>query len=150
MALRKATMGLALLVAVMATVMSTLGALVVTRTISNTGNLMIISSVQLGAYSDSSCTSVLSSISWGTLNPGNTSTATFYLRNEGNVPVILSLQSGNWNPTSASAYFTLTWNRANYVLTANQTVQAVLTLAVSSGVSGVTNFSFDMNITATQ
>jgi hypothetical protein len=150
MAMRRATMGLVLSVAAMATIMSALGALVATRTISNNGNIMINSVVQLGVYADNACTTTLSSVSWGTLSPGNTSTATLYLRNEGNIPVTLNMQISNWNPASASTYFTLTWNRANYVLAVNQTVQAVLTLAVSSGINGITSFSFDITITATQ
>jgi hypothetical protein len=84
------------------------------------------------------------------LDPGATTTATIYLKNEGNVPVTLSISAGNWNPASASSYFTLTWNRGGYVLAVGASVQAVLSLAVSSSISGVTTFSFDITITATQ
>jgi hypothetical protein len=84
------------------------------------------------------------------LDPGSTATATIYLKNEGNVPVTLSISAGNWNPASASSYFTLTWNRAGYVLAVGTSVPAVLSLAVSSSISGITTFSFDITITATQ
>jgi hypothetical protein len=146
-------MGMVLAVAVMGLVISALGALVVTRTFSNTGNIKVVTpspSVQLGVYSDSGCTTALSSVSWGTLDPGSTATATAYLKNEGNVPVTLSIQASNWNPASAQNYFTLTWNRNGYVLAVGASVQAVLSLAVSSSISNVTNFSFDITITATQ
>jgi hypothetical protein len=146
-------MGMVLAVAVMGLVISALGALVVTRTISNTGNIKVVTpspSVQLGVYSDSGCTIALSSVSWGTLDPGSTATATAYLKNEGNVPVTLSIQASNWNPASAQNYFTLTWNRNGYVLAVGASVQAVLSLAVSSSISNVTSFSFDITITATQ
>lgn len=145
-------MGTVLVLAVMALVVSAAGALVVTRTVSNTGNIRVVTppSVQLGVYSDSGCTTALSSVSWGTLDPGATSTATMYLKNEGNVPVTLSISASNWNPSSASSYFTLTWNRAGYVLAVGASVQAVLSLAVSSGISGITTFSFDITVTATQ
>jgi hypothetical protein len=152
MAMRRATMGTVLMLAVMALVVSALGALVATRTVSNTGNIRVVTppSVQLGVYSDSGCTTALSSVSWGTLDPGSTATATAYLKNEGNVPVTLSIQAGNWNPASAQSYFTLTWNRNGYVLAVGASVQAVLSLAVSSSISGITSFSFDITITATQ
>ena len=146
-------MGMVLAVAVMGLVISALGALVVTRTFSNTGNIKVVTpspSVQLGVYSDSGCTTALSSVSWGTLDPGSTATATAYLKNEGNVPVTLSIQASNWNPASAQNYFTLTWNRNGYVLAVGASVQAVLSLAVSSSISNVTSFSFDITITATQ
>jgi hypothetical protein len=145
-------MGTVLALAVMSLVVSALGALVATRTVSNTGNMRVVTSpsVQLGVYSDSGCTTALSSVSWGTLDPGTTATATVYLKNEGNVPVTLSISASNWAPSSASSYFTLTWNRAGNVLAVGASVQAVLSLAVSSSISGITTFSFDITITATQ
>jgi hypothetical protein len=145
-------MGTVLVLAVMAFVVSGLGALVTTRTVSNTGNITVVTppSVQLGVYSNSGCTVALSSVSWGTLDAGATSTATIYLKNEGNVPVTLSISAGNWNPSSASSYFTLTWNRGGYVLAVGASVQAVLSLAVSSSITGITTFSFDITFTATQ
>jgi hypothetical protein len=73
-----------------------------------------------------------------------------YVRNEGTVSVTLNMTKGNWNPSSASSYITLTWNKEKYVLPAGQVVTAVLTLSVSSSVSGVTSFSFDITITGTQ
>lgn len=106
--------------------------------------------MQLGVYSGSGCTTALSSVSWGTLDPGTTATATIYLKNEGNVPVTLSISASNWAPSSASSYFTLTWNRDSYVLAVGASVQAVLSLTVSSSISGITSFSFDITITATQ
>jgi hypothetical protein len=145
-------MGTVLAIAVMALVVSGLGALVATRSVSNTGNIRVVTppSVQLGVYQDSGCTVALSGVSWGTLDPGTTSTATIYLKNEGSVPATLGMSAGNWNPVLASSYFTLTWNRAGYVLAVNASVPAVLSLTVSSSISGVTTFSFDITITATQ
>jgi hypothetical protein len=152
MAMQKATIGTVLVFAIMALVAGAVGTLVTTRTLSNSGNIVVNTppSVQLGVYSDSGCTTALSSVSWGTLNPGATSTATIYLRNEGNVPVTLSIGASNWNPSSASSYFTLTWNRDSYVLAVGASVQAVLSLAVSSSITGITAFSFTITITATQ
>ena len=106
--------------------------------------------MQLGVYSDSGCTTALSSVSWGTLDPCTTATVTIYLKNEGNVPVTLSISASNWAPSSASSYFTLTWNRDSYVLAVGASVQAVLSLTVSSSISGITSFSFDITITAAQ
>jgi len=150
MAMRRATVGMVLALSIMGLVMSTLGALVVTRTISNTGNVRVPPSVELGVYSDSGCTTPLSSVSWGTLNPGDTSTATMYLRNEGNVPITLSAQAADWNPESASSYLTFSWNCDSYVLAPNQVVQALLGLQVSSSINGITGFSFDITVTASQ
>jgi len=147
MAVQRATIGAVLAIAVMGLMASTLGALVATRTISNSGS---ITAVGVGVYSDSACKTALSAISWGTVNPGDVKNYTVYVRNEGTVSVTLSMTVSNWNPSSASSYITLTWNKEKSTLTAGQVVPAVLTLSVSSSVSGVTSFSFDITITGTQ
>jgi hypothetical protein len=74
---------------------------------------------------------------------------TVYVRNEGNVAATLSRATQNWNPATASSYMTLSWNYAGQTLNVNQVFQTRLTLAVSSTISGITNFSFDITITAT-
>jgi hypothetical protein len=132
--------------AVMGLMVSAMGALVATRTISNSGS---INAVGVGVYTDSSCTSVLSTITWGALNPGAVSTYTMYVENTGTVPVTLNMTVTGWSPTSASSYITLTWNQERYVLAAGYSVAAVLTLSVSSSISGVASFSFTVTITGT-
>ena len=147
MAMQRATIGTVVAIAVMGLMVSALGALVATRTVTNSGS---VTAVGVGVYSDSGCTTALSAISWGTVNPGDVKTYTMYVKNTGNVPVKLNMTVSNWNPSSASSYITLTWNQEKYVLPAGQVVPAVLTLSVSSSVSGVTSFSFDITITGTQ
>ena len=147
MAMQKVTIGTVVVIAVMGLMVSALGALVAIRTVSNSGS---VTAVGVGLYSDIGCTTALSAISWGTLNPGDVKTYTVYVRNEGTVSVKLSMTVGNWNPLSASGYITLTWNKQNTVLSAGSVATSVLTLSVSSSVSGVTSFSFDITIMGTQ
>ena len=57
----------------------------------------------------------------------------------------------NWSSASASSYITLSWNlEEGYVLSHGQSVETVLTLLVSSSVSGVKSFTFDIIITGTE
>jgi len=147
MAMQKVTIGTVLAVAVMGMVVSALGVLVATRTISNTGNL---SAVGVGVYWDSSCNNAVLSIDWGALEPGVTVDKTIYIKNEGSLNVVLGMTTDNWNPASASSYISLSWNRQNYELNPGSVIQAVLTLSVSSSVSEITNFSFDIVITGTE
>jgi hypothetical protein len=72
-----------------------------------------------------------------------------YVRNEGNTPSTLSRTAQNWNPSTTPNYVTLSWNYTGQTLTANQVIQVNLTLAVAPTVSGITNFTFDITITAT-
>ena len=149
MAMRKIHLGTFLVIAVTVFILGALAAtsLVAYQRISNAGN---VKAVGVGVYWDSSCTSKVTSIDWGSLEPGAQVVKTVYIRNEGTVPVVLNMTTDNWNPASARDYITLTWNREDYVLSSGSAVSADLTLSVSSGVSGVTSFSFDIIISGTE
>jgi hypothetical protein len=116
------------------------------RVISNVGS---VKGVGVGIYWDSACTNRTSSINWGMLDPGVSISKTIYIRNEGNSPATLSMTTSNWSPAAASSYIALTWNYVGQTLGVNQVIQVRVTLVVSSSISGVTNFSFDITVTAT-
>jgi hypothetical protein len=145
--MQKATIGAVLALAVVATLVGALATLTVTQTFSNTGT---VNAIGVGVYSNANCTTVLSSVNWETLNPGDTPTQTIYVLNNGTMPVTLTMTYGSWSPSSAGSYITLTWNQQNTQLAAGAIATAVLTLNVSSTISGVTSFSFDITITGTQ
>jgi len=149
MAMQKISVGalLALIVAGVFLSLVASGALVAYQKVQNTG---IVTAVGVGVYSNSACTSKVSSIDWGSLTPSSTVSKTIYIRNEGNKRLSLSMTTGNWNPQSASNYITLTWNRGGTVLEVGQVVQATLVLSVSPSISGVTSFSFEITITGTE
>jgi hypothetical protein len=127
--------------------MITAGALVSSQTIPSGGT---ITAVNVGVYSNSACTSNCTSIDWGTLSPGGSTTKTIYVKNTGTIPVTLSMAPANWSPSNANNYLTVTWNRANYALAAGASVSAILTLTASSSAGSLTNFSFDVVITGTE
>jgi len=122
------------------------GLLTKTATVGGTG---VVKSVGVGVYSDSNCTSPVSSINWGTAEPGTSVNKTVYIRDEGNAPITMSMQTQNWSPANASSYITLSWNYAGGSIQPGQVVTVTLTLSVSAGISGITNYSFDILITAT-
>lgn len=112
-----------------------------------TGN---VKAIGLGVYSDQACMNVLSSIDWGLLAPGESKAVTFYLKSLSNVNASLSLSNGNWAPSGAGNYISLAWNRESYHILPGEVVSAVLTLQVSSSIQGVSSFSFDAIVTATE
>ena len=101
----------------------------------------------VGAFWDINCTSRVTEIDWGLVEPGYHVNATIYLRNEGNAPITLSLHTENWSPSNASNYITLSWDYAGQMVDPGAVVKVVLTLAISSHVMGITNFTFDIVIT---
>jgi hypothetical protein len=121
-------------------------ALTGSKTVSNAGS---VKGVGVGIYSDQACTSAISSINWGMIDPGSNVNKTVYIRNEGTTTATLSMTTSNWNPANASSYMTLSWNYGGQSLNVNQVIQIKLTLSVSVSVKGITSFSFDITITAT-
>lgn len=109
----------------------------------------MIRTVGVGVYSDESCSSRLASINWGTLDPGANQNVVSYIRNEGNLAVTLSLSTDNWNPTDASQYLTLTWDYGGSSIAPNEVVKVTFRLSVSSSISSITDFSFDIIIVGT-
>ncbi len=109
-----------------------------------------INAVNLGVYTDSDCTQTATALTAGTLNPGATTTQTVYIKNTGNVAETLTMTTNNWTPTSASTSLTLTWNRANTVLAAGESIQATLTLTAAANTGSLTTFSCDITFTGAQ
>jgi hypothetical protein len=107
----------------------------------------IVKTVGVGAFWDIDCTSRVTEIDWGLVEPGQHVNATIYLKNEGNAPITLSINTENWSPSNASNYITLSWDYAGQKVDPRTVVKVNLTLSVSSNVTRVTNFSFDIIIT---
>jgi len=149
MAMQKVHVGAILAVAATIIVVSVLAAslLAAYQRIPNTGN---VKKVGVGVYWDEACTVNVTSIDWGFLEPGATANVTVYIQNEGTMSVMLNMTTDNWNPALAQNYITLNWNQEGNVLNSGDVLQAVLTLSVSSDISGVTNFTFDITITGTE
>ena len=119
------------------------GLLSASTTISNTGN---VKAVGVGVYWDSGCSQEVSLIEWGYLDPGETSSVTVYVRNEGNVAVALNMSTENWDPPEASSYITLSWDYSGQILEPGESIQVTLTLSISSDVQNITEFDFSIVI----
>jgi hypothetical protein len=137
---------LAIVALAMVVCLSTVGLLTVNQTITSNGS---IKSINVAVYSDSACTTALSSLSWGIVSPGTSLTKTIYIKNTGNSPLTLSTQAQNWIPTGVNNSITLTCNKENTVINPGSSISADLTLTVSSGIGGITTFSVDIIIIGT-
>jgi len=136
-------------------IMVTMALLLVMITFSGTIRALLMSSVSVpsvgavkavgvGVYWDSGCTSRVSSIDWGMVEPGSTKIATVFIRNEGNAAITLSMDLKNWSPPTASNYIGLKWNYNGQAINPNGAMQVTLTLSVSSSITGISSFSFDI------
>lgn len=115
------------------------------------------SSAQINVYSNYNCSTKVSSLDWGMLNPDSSKNLSCYIKNEGNVQVTLNVATSNWvfkdeNGTLLSGdykqYFLFSWNGNATVLQQNQIFNATFTLFVSLNIQDVRTFGFDINISA--
>jgi hypothetical protein len=142
-----ATLAVAATVLVAVAAVSALAAMSNSKSIQNYG---AVKTANVGVYWDGGCTNATSIVQWGSLSPGTSSSVVLYVRNEGNVALRLALTTSNWSSVAASSYMTLGWNRQGHLLNAGSSIQATLTLSVSSSITGVSSFSFDIIISGTE
>lgn len=114
------------------------------------GNIGKIRAIGFDVYADKACTSSLTQIDWGSLGPGEMAVFTMYARNSGNVNFTLSFNTSDWSPAGASTYLLVAWNYSGQVVRTLEVVAISTTLTVSPSISGVTSFSYTMNIVATE
>jgi hypothetical protein len=99
----------------------------------------------IGVYSNRRCTRSLSSISWGSLAPGQTREVTAYVRNEGNETLYPYVETVNWQPQNASQWLTFSWTRQNTTIEIGQVDQINQTLQVAPDFpGGFSSFSFNI------
>jgi hypothetical protein len=139
---------IALVIIAIALTLTTYAAISTSQSLPSNGQ--VTTSANLEVYSNSACTTPMSSINWGTLTAGANITQTIYIKNTGSgLALTLSMGASNWTPTGANGPITLTWNQAGTRLQPGQSVATTLTLSVSSNIADVTNFSVQINITGT-
>lgn len=119
------------------------------KTLSSTGSIQIQTTAEIGVYSNFQCTNPLTSLSWGTLEPGESQAIVCYIKNEGSSALTLSMYPSAWNPPEAQNYLTLTWNYNGNPISTDASVQVTFTLSVDASIEDITSFSFDINIIGT-
>jgi hypothetical protein len=136
---------IALIITGLVLTLTTYGAISVSTTLSSSGS--ITTTANIGVYTDSACTTALTSIDWGTTSPGSSIARTVYVKNTGSgVSLTLSMTTSSWSPAGANGPITLSWNKESTVLTPGQSVAAVITCSISSSITGITSFSVQILI----
>jgi hypothetical protein len=110
-------------------------------------NLAQVKSVGVEVYADSELTVRLTEINWGSVEPDESKTFTAYIRNAGNTPLTLSLNTENWVPANASSVIHVSWDYSSGTVEAWQAVMVTFELRVDPAVTGIDTFSFTMMIT---
>lgn len=116
-------------------------------TVPSTGS---VTTIGVGVYWDSDYSNEVSSIDWGAVEAGSSKNVTVYIRNEGNTAATLNMTTENRNPVIAESYITFTWDYNEQIVDENSVIKAIFTLSVSPDTIGVTSFSFDIVVGASQ
>ena len=150
MSLKKASIKIILAVFIVGLILTTITASAVlnsSKTVLTSGKIV---TVNVGVYQNSGCTQSANAIDWGNLTAGANKTVSLWVKNTGTSTVTISMTNSSWSPSNATSGLSLTWNQEKKTLTAQQVVQANLTLAVSPNVdSSLSSFSFNIIISGT-
>src|SRR5665647_348819 len=139
---------IALILVAVALTATTYGAISVNKSLSTNGSINV--TPNLGLYSDSGCTTSLSTINWGAITPGNNQTRTVYVKNTGTgTSLTLGISTNTWNPTNANGPITISWDQEGTRLVPGQSTAAVITLTSSSSIVDVIDFSVQIMISGT-
>jgi len=107
-----------------------------------------VRTVNVAVYWDYDCTREVTEIDWGMVYPSESRKVIVYVRNEGNTPSNLTLNTEGWHPQNAKEYISLSWNYENQTLSPEETIEIEFTLEVSSEIKGIEAFEFTIVITA--
>jgi hypothetical protein len=102
----------------------------------------------IGVYWDKRCTTQASSINWGTLSPGQTTSVMVYVQNKGYESFVLLENTSNWNPTYSSQYLHFSWSCQNRTIEASKVISVTQTLSVSPHIKGISTFNFNIGFEA--
>ena len=122
------------------------GLLTTSKTLSSSGS---VKAINVEVFWDNACTQAVNSVDWGTPGPGESIEKIVFVKNTGNAPMNLVQYTSGWNPVDTEFYLTLSWDLEGMVISADAVLQAVLTLDVSSDISGITDFAFNIIIEGT-
>ena len=138
----------AMVIAAISLSVATFAAINYNQDVQTTGT--ILTSPNIGVFSDVGCTQNLTSLSWGATRPDSSVQRTVYVKNPGACASIdLSMTTLNLSPSGAVGHITVTWNKQGTTLSPGQSTTAVITLSVDSSIADVTDFSVTIRITGT-
>ena len=106
--------------------------LTISQTVPSSG--AITAGPDVGVYTTSQCTTAVTSISWGSIEAGGSTSQTVYVEDTGGAQMAPSISVGSWSPSGASSYVTITWS--------------TLPAEIQPGVSGAIAVTFTCSVTA--
>ena len=142
-----------LTVAALAVALTTIAAITINQNVSSSGT--ITAGPNVGVYSNSACTTAITSINWGSVEVGNSASQTIYIEDTGGAQMAPSINIGAISPSTAASYITITITSPTSLPSeiqpgAANAIAVTFTVTVSSSTpSSVTSFSNTITISGT-
>lgn len=109
-------------------------------------NSGVVLTIGVSVFEDEALSKRCTSIVWPTLTPGDNASYLLWVRNDGNFPVVLHMNSSGWVPPQASLYLSVSWDRENEILDDYGVVNATLILQVSPEIQGIQSYAFNLTV----
>jgi hypothetical protein len=103
--------------------------------------------VEVDVFKDPECTILLENFVWGEIETGGTSTQTVYIKNNGDINLVLTLSSDNYYPINLVDFINLYWDYDGSPIAPGEILEAQITLLIKSDCPVLDTFSFDVIIT---
>ena len=108
-----------------------------------------VKSVNCVVYFDGAGTQPVTQINWGSLPPDSAVNQTVYLKNTGNAACNFTISTSAWDPSNAGTWIALTYDLKGQVnVPVNSIIPCVLTESISADIVNVTNYTYNIVITA--
>ena len=107
-------------------------------------NVGVIRVIGVEIYRDEALTEILDIVDWGIMDPGENKSVAAWVKNTGNDNQKLMMWTEAWIPMNASDWIVLTWDYAGSWVPVGSSISVVFTLFVDPGITGITNFSFEI------
>lgn len=114
--------------------------------INNSNNMNNSSNAGIEIYWDKQGTNRVTSLEWGSLEPGTEKTITLFIKNKGKNSITLSYFISNWQTPEIVNYLNLTWDYIGQPIQFKELFQLKFTLYIAENAKTTENFSFDITI----
>jgi hypothetical protein len=110
-----------------------------------------IVSIGVQVFDNSALTVECTDIDWGDLAAGASNAHTLWIKNNGTIPITLGIGAGDWVPLVAQQYVSSSWSYLSGTIVApGANMQVTITITVNQYIVGVTDFTNNIYVIATQ
>lgn len=106
----------------------------------------VIKTADFKVYYDEDCQNPVGSIDWGMIEPGFSKNITIYVKNNGNTPLVISINTSDWQPPIAEKYINISLIAEQPIVHPKTVAREAINLYVSKDMQEIITY-FNCTIT---